>query len=207
MAAQERPTREYSSPLRDQQANRTREQILDALTELLAEHRADEITTRMIAEGAGVSQPTVYRHFPDRTALMEGLAARVGYLAEGYGVIPMTIDDWTARAIDMFVMADEHAVAATAEVILNSDPRRYSAPSRQRSEALLQALAQALPELDARDQVRVGAMFRVLASAQTWLRLREEFGMTGAESGEVVGWALGVLADAIRAGDFPTRRS
>jgi AcrR family transcriptional regulator len=207
MAAQDRPTRQYSSPLRDEQANRTREQILDALTTLLGEHRADEITTRMIAEGAGVSQPTVYRHFPDRTALMEGLAARVEYLAEGFGPLPTTIDDWMARAVDMFATADEHAVAATADVILNSDPRRYSGPSRQRSESLLQSLAQAFPELDARDQVRVGAVYRVLASAQTWLRLREEFGMTGAESGEVVGWALGVLTNALQAGEFPARRA
>ena len=207
MPAQDRPTRQYSSPLREEQASRTREQILDALTELLAEHRADEITTRMIAEGAGVSQPTVYRHFPDRAALMEGLAARVASLAEGFAIVPMTIDEWIARAVDAFVVADENAAVATAEVILNSDPRRYSEPTRQRSVALVQSLAHALPELDDRDQARVGAMFRVLASAQTWLRMREEFGLTGAESGEVVGWALGVLADAIRAGDFPTRRS
>ena len=207
MAAQDRPTRQYSSPLREEQASRTREQILDALTELLAGHRADEITTRMIAEGAGVSQPTVYRHFPDRAALMEGLAARVASLAEGFAIVPMTIDEWIARAVDAFVVADENAAVATAEVILNSDPRRYSEPSRQRSTALVQSLAQALPELDARDQTRVGALFRVLASAQTWLRMREEFGLTGAESGEVVGWALGVLATAIRAGDFPARSS
>jgi AcrR family transcriptional regulator len=207
MAAQDRPTRQYSSPLRDEQAARTREQILDALTELLADHRADEITTRMIAEGARVSQPTVYRHFPDRTALMEGLAARVEDLAEGSAIVPMTIDEWISRAVAAFVIADENAVVATAEVILNSDPRRYSEPTRQRSIALVQSLADALPELDDRDQARVGAMFRVLGSAQTWLRMREEFGLTGAESGEVVGWALGVLANAIRAGDFPTRSS
>lgn len=207
MAAQDRPTRQYSSPLREEQANRTREHILDALTELLGEHRADEITTRMIAERAGVSQPTVYRHFPDRAALMEGLAARVEYLAKGFGSVPLTIDEWIERAVAAFVVADENAAVATAEVILNSDPRRYSEPTRQRSDALVQSLAQALPELDTRDRTRVGAMFRVLASAQTWLRMREEFGLTGAESGEVVGWALGVLANAIRAGDFPARSS
>jgi hypothetical protein len=31
--------------------------------------------------------------------------------------------------------------------------------------------------------------------------------MTGTESGEVVGWALGVLTNAIRAGEFPARTS
>jgi hypothetical protein len=120
---------------------------------------------------------------------------------------PDTIEDWIAFAVPAFVAADEHAGEATAEVILNSDPRRYSDATRQRSEELLHSVAQWLPELDARDQVRVGALFRVLASAHTWLRMREEFGLTGAESGEVVAWTIGVLTQAIRAGDFPANAS
>lgn len=203
MAAQDRPTRQYSSPLRDEQAARTREQILDALTELLGAHRSDEITTRMIAEGAGVSQPTVYRHFPDRTALMEGLAARVDDNSDGYDRLPARIEDWIAYVVPAFVAAETHAVEAAAEVILNSDPRRYSAPTRRRSDALLQAVAQWLPELSPHDQVRVGALFRVIASAPTWLRMREEFGLGAAESGEVVGWAIGLMSRAIKDGDFP----
>ena len=207
MAAQDRPTRQYSSPLREEQATRTREQILDALTELLGAHRADEITTRMIAERAGVSQPTVYRHFPDRTALLEGLAARVDDDSDGYYHLPARIEDWIAYAVPAFVAAESHAVEATADVILNSDPRHYSAPTRRRSDALLQAVAQWLPELDPHDQLRIGAVFRVLGSAQTWLRMREEFGLDATESGEVVGWAISVMARAIKEGDFPASSS
>ena len=51
--------RTYSSPLRKSRASRTRDLILDALTELLANHRVDEVSTKQIAELAGVSQPTV----------------------------------------------------------------------------------------------------------------------------------------------------
>ena len=69
--------RPYSSPLRDSQVQRTRDLILDALTELLSEQPSDQVSTREIAERAGVSQPTVYRHYPDRQALLEGLADRV----------------------------------------------------------------------------------------------------------------------------------
>ena len=55
----ERTTRGYTSPLRDNQALRTRDLILDGLTELLIEQRADEISTKQIAARAAVSQPTV----------------------------------------------------------------------------------------------------------------------------------------------------
>jgi hypothetical protein len=33
--------------------------------------------------------------------------------------------------------------------------------------------------------------------------MREEFGLPGAESGALVGWAIRVLTDAIRDGDLP----
>jgi AcrR family transcriptional regulator len=204
MAAPERRARRYSSPLREQQAGRTRELILDALTELLADHRADEVSTREIAERAGVSQPTVYRHFPDRTALVEGLANRVAQKApDGTGAPPDTIEAWTEWAVPAFVVADEHAVEATAEAVLNADPRRYSQASRQRSRDLQASVERWFPELDASDHVRVAALFRVLASVQTWLRMREEFRLAGKESGEIVSWAIATLADAIRDGNLP----
>ena len=53
--------------------------ILDAVTTLLGDRRADEVTTRDIAAEAEVSS-TVYRHFPDREALLEGLTQRLPQL-------------------------------------------------------------------------------------------------------------------------------
>jgi AcrR family transcriptional regulator len=203
MAAARR-TRQYSSPLREQQASRTRELILDALTELLVDHRADEVSTRQIAERAGVSQPTVYRHFADRAALVEGLADRIAqHEAAGTTTPPATVDEWVTWAVPAFLAADEHPVEATAEAVLNADPRRYSQASRERTRELHEAVGRWFPELDARQQTRVTALLRVLASSQTWLRLREEFGLTGIESGETVGWAIQTLTDAIRRGELP----
>ncbi|RPI05757.1 MAG: TetR/AcrR family transcriptional regulator, partial [Actinobacteria bacterium] len=57
--------RPYTSTLRERQVAQTRELILDAVTSLLGDRRADEVTTRAIAAEAGVSERTVYRHFPD----------------------------------------------------------------------------------------------------------------------------------------------
>ena len=70
----------YTSTLRERQAAQTRELILDAVTTLLGDRRADEVTTREIAAAAGVSERTVYRHFPDRDALLEGLSRRLPQL-------------------------------------------------------------------------------------------------------------------------------
>ena len=121
--------RTYRSPLRDEQARRTRDLILDALIELLADRRSDDITTREIAERSGVSQPTIYRHFPDRTALLRGISARVGELiGERWWTSPTleTIDDIGPRFEALFEVSDEFAVEVRAEALLNADPRWYS---------------------------------------------------------------------------------
>ncbi len=62
--------RSYRSPLREAQAEATRERIVDTAIQLLAEDPTT-FTMPAVAKRAGVSQPTVYRLFPDKEALTE----------------------------------------------------------------------------------------------------------------------------------------
>jgi AcrR family transcriptional regulator len=197
--------RPYSSPLRDSQVQRTRDLILDALTELLAELPSDQISTREIAQRAGVSQPTVYRHYPDRQALLEGLADRVTlrWSASTGGRRARSLDELAANAVEDIALTEEHAVEAMAEAVLNADPRRLSRASRERSEELRQLVAESFPEYSERDHLRITALLRTIFSVQSWLRMREEFGIPGDESGPVLAWAFQTLVDEIRAGKFP----
>ena len=201
----ERPTRSYSSPLREHQAQRTRESILDALTELLSERRADEIATREIAARAGVSQPTVYRHFPDREALLVGLSDRLlNTLSDDRLPADYTTIDTVADTIrSFFAASDSHVVEARAEALLNADPRRFGESTRLNSDRLREAVDAALPHLDERERVRLAGVLRCLGSAQTWLRMHEEFGVPGTESGPVVAWAVDTLIREVRAGNGP----
>lgn len=201
----ERSGRTYSSPLRESQAQRTRDLILDALTDLLGEQPSDEITTREIADRAGVSPPTVYRHFPDRSALLDGLTGRIDALMEAAGgESPLTsIDDLAPRAEHGMATTEQHATEAMAEAVLNSDPRRLGRSSRERSAELIRLVSASLPDYDERDHVRIAALLRNLYSVQTWLRMREEFGIPGDESGPLVAWAMETLVRELRAGTFP----
>ena len=195
--------RTYSSPLRENQARQTREAILDALTELLAEQRADQISTREIAARAGVSQPTVYRYFPDRQALLEGLADRVDVRSGAYVARPSSLDEYVRLTNQFFEAPEANAVEAAAEALLNADPRRLSRASRARSEHLREVVSEAFPDYAPEDHVRITALLRNLVSIQAWLRMREEFGIAGTESGPIVTWALETLVREIRAGNFP----
>ncbi len=130
----------YTSTLRDRQMAQTRELILDAVTTLLGDRRADEVTTRDIAAAAGVSERTVYRHFPDRTALLDGLSQRLPDLD---GATPSfgagDLDDLAPISRRLMEVLDEHYVTARAEAMFNADPRRFAADTRSNTREMRRA--------------------------------------------------------------------
>ena len=52
-----------------------RQALIDEGMRLLGQREADELSLREVARGVGVSATAVYRHFPDKGALMAALAA------------------------------------------------------------------------------------------------------------------------------------
>ncbi|MGY1941755.1 TetR/AcrR family transcriptional regulator, partial [Nocardia gipuzkoensis] len=60
-----------------QRAKETREQILDTAARLFGESGIAETSTNRIAAEAGLSIGTVYRYFPDRTAIVDELLERL----------------------------------------------------------------------------------------------------------------------------------
>src|SRR5689334_15303054 len=57
-----------------QQVSDARAPILDAAARLLAEHGARGVTTRAVAQAAGVQAPTIYRLFGDKDGLIDAVA-------------------------------------------------------------------------------------------------------------------------------------
>jgi AcrR family transcriptional regulator len=75
-------TRGYDSPLREEQAQRTRERILDAALRVISSGIAN-VSMPAIAREAGVSVATVYRHFPTKADV---LAAVYPHVARQHGL-------------------------------------------------------------------------------------------------------------------------
>jgi hypothetical protein len=187
--------RDASVPtLRERQVAQTRDLILDALTTLVGDRRADEVTTRDIATLAGVS---------DRRALLDGLSQRLPPISDKPSFGAGGLDDLAATSRRLMELLDEHYVSARAEAVLNADPRHFATDTQANTRDMRDLLAAGLPDLDEREQLRIAAVFRCLVSTQAWLRMREEFGVPGTESGPVVAWVIDTIIRELRAGNTP----
>src|SRR5215212_7116791 len=104
--------RPYDNSHRAAQAGQTRAAILDALVSVIARGVA-ELSMPAVAQEAGVSLRTVYRHFPTKRELLNALAwhldARIAYSPEPF---PTSLDGFADhirgyfRALDRISDAD-----------------------------------------------------------------------------------------------------
>lgn len=74
MATQQRP-RKYEQKRRAEQQAETRRRIVEAMVALHGEVGPARTTISAVAERAGVERLTVYRHFPDETAMFQACSA------------------------------------------------------------------------------------------------------------------------------------
>src|SRR3974390_2246858 len=65
-----------TSPARDTRLTRTRPALCSALLSLLEQKTFEQVSIREITARAGIGYATFFRHYPDKEALLNDLAAR-----------------------------------------------------------------------------------------------------------------------------------
>ncbi len=65
--------KEYHSELRDRQKEMTRDLILEAVCDFILEGKILSFSVQDVADRAGISYGTVYKHFPNREMMLESL--------------------------------------------------------------------------------------------------------------------------------------
>ena len=126
--------RDYQSPLRQEQARRTREQILDGLIQAMARGGLADLSIPAVAREAGVSVPTIYRYFHTKRELIESLGS---YLVQKAGIpsvlpSPGSPEELIALVKGLFLTyegADEMLRAAAMRE-LSYEMRQYTLPRR-----------------------------------------------------------------------------
>jgi AcrR family transcriptional regulator len=203
----ERPaTRKSASALRSRHADTTREVIVDALVEQLAERDAFDISYAELSRRAGVSIQTLYRHFPTRTDLVDALTRRVAAVL-ALGPYPQSRAAVAAAVRRLFRSYDDHAALMTAQIRAGTVGTARAKGRKGRVSAFQTLLATATPNVATERRRAASGLFHILLSATTWYRLRDELGLDGAASGEITAWAVDTLWRALEVEDERARRN
>ncbi|WP_068876106.1 MULTISPECIES: TetR family transcriptional regulator [unclassified Phenylobacterium] len=199
--------RTYNSALRQEQSDATREKILQSMAAIYAEEgRIEAATTRAVAARAGVREVTVYRHFPSRDVLLQGLWA---WLNRRNGVtvgMPETADEIALKVGPLYQTFDAAPGHVLASVRTEEGLKIRSSLNAERSAIFLKLVAEAAPALDEGERVKAAALLQLLYSAYPWISFREQWDLTGEPAAEVSAWAVEIiLAELRRRGAKPLR--
>jgi AcrR family transcriptional regulator len=183
-------TRRYDSALRAQQSSDTRDRILDALIRTMGKGIA-ELSIPAVAREAGVSVPTVYRHFRTKADLIAALAPR---FVERTGL--MDAPAGARLGALARVMYDKHEglgdatrVALASE--LGSEVRHRMMPERKA--IIRRTLRAQFPVLRPQELDRLTRFTLIVFSSATIRAFEDYLGMSPAEAGKDVAWALEAL--------------
>ncbi|MCA5924760.1 TetR/AcrR family transcriptional regulator [Curtobacterium oceanosedimentum] len=163
------------------QRDETRSRIVEVAGTMLRERGAAAVTTRAVADGAGVQAPTIYRLFGDKDGLLEAVAehAMATFSAIKADAVRAARDDATDPVEDLrtgWSMTIGFGLANPDLFVLLSDPERgrRSAAARagtallaERIQRVAEAGRLAVPERRAVELVHAagtGAVLAVLAA-------------------------------------------
>ena len=182
--------RPYRSGLRQEQAAATRARILEATLRLMGGGIAD-LSMPAVARAAGVSVPTVYRHFGTKADLLAALYPHVARRS-GLDAVsdPRSIDELRDRVRALFGRLDDLddlARAALASPLADA-ARRETMPERlRRIRALVGSIE---PPLAADDAARIVRLLVILTSSSTLRIWRDLLGSSVDEAAGDVEWAV-----------------
>jgi AcrR family transcriptional regulator len=184
------PERPYHSQLREQQAEETRERILDATLRLTADGLAS-LSIPAVAREAGVSVPTIYRHFRTKAGL---LSAMYPFAARRTGLDavpdPTSVEELRGaiRAyIERLDGLEDMARAAYASPIAD-EVRHATIRSRvQRIQRVADSIRPKLPKVH-RD--RITRLLVVLTSSSALRMWRDHLGASVEEAADDIDWVV-----------------
>jgi AcrR family transcriptional regulator len=188
--------REYRSELREQQAEETRGRILDATGRVIARGVAS-LTVPAVAREAGVSVPTVYRHFRTKHDL---LAAIYPHVMRRAGirefVLPKSLDELRDRVRDIFAQVDTYDDLARA-AMASPGADEVRALSMPRRLARMRELVDTFdPKPRPRDRDRIVRLLVILTSSSALRTWRDHLGLSVAEAADDLDWVIRAAAAA-----------
>ena len=190
--------RTYTSELRQAQAEATRTKILDALVEVLAEG-VETLSVPAVAERAGVSVGTIYRHFGDKSGMLKALIphaqTRSGVELEG---TPETFSDMreaVSQIFRHFENTDDLLRAAFTSRIGREVRIRGSAERLQLMKEAFQGLE---PDLESDQLEHIAKLGLILTTSEAYQQWKDRLGLSPEEAADEVVWVIETLIKGIK---------
>lgn len=192
-------TRAYDSPLRDERADDTRRRILDGLMRAMSRGLA-ELSIPAVAKEAGVSVPTVYRHFRTKAELVAALAPYLGEKSRLMEVPPSAPGDVAGMVRELYrrhaALSPEMRAAMASDV--GAEVRSHNMP--QRLAMIRKALRAHMPGIARDDLEHLTRVALILMATPTIQAFSDYLDLEGAEAAEDVAWTLETLQRGLRRG-------
>lgn len=185
-----RGTRPYQSRLREEQADDTRDRILEATLRLMATGIAS-VSVPAVARAAGVSVPTVYRHFGTKAQLLAALyphlARRVGI---GELVLPRTVDEVGPMIRTIYARLDAFGDLARAAMASPASEEARRAEFPERLDTIRRFVDDVAPEAPASVRERIARIMAVVTSSGALRAWRDRLGASADDAAEDIEWLL-----------------
>ena len=183
--------------LRQAQRALTEQRIIEALAALIEDEHPLEISMAAVAKRAGVSEPTLYRHFPTKRDLFAALAG-YQFRTVAAGLAPASAGE-LARAVHTVYQRSAAIESVVRWTLAATDPQRVPRPNVQ---ARLDMLRTALGDLAVNDDDETRFLLRtvlLLTSPMAWLYWKDYLGLDPEAAAETAGWAILAIARAQQA--------
>lgn len=191
-------SRKYTSELRESQTQVTRDRILDAVVEVLAEG-VDSLSMPAVAARAGVSVGTVYNHFGDKAGLLKALvpyaAKRTGTHIESIPETLAELDDTVRQVFHHFDRTDDLLRAAFTSR-LGRETRVQGTP--ERLEAMKVAVRQIEPDLTPDAIDHMARLMLILTTSDVYQQWTDRLGLNPEEAADEVMWTLRTVLRGIQ---------
>lgn len=201
MTVEEAPT------LRERQAEQVAREIRLAFIRLVNSNGPNGFSLRDVATEAGVSERTLYRYYPGREELVQGVHANESAaMEEQLGPIRARVPDLSdpeivARVFEVF---EENGELVKAAGLLRSSGADQDGSAARTDE--IRRVVAGNPELADEVVPQLVGLIRAISSSAGWMRMTgPDVGLDSREAGFAAQWALEVLLDAARDETGPLR--
>jgi AcrR family transcriptional regulator len=196
--------------LQTQHTDATRKLILEWAMHLLVAEKQTPFSHEAVAEAAGISSRTVYRHFPSRDELISALWHE--FQLEHQSSLPKTEKELLQKTAELYQhfdryeglvraylsCSDSQAISEDQTVPSDSTQGLDQARSAEVRKSLGQSLERLLGDMDEEHSKLVTAAFLTLGSPQAWQVMRDQGGLSGVQAGKAAQLTMAALMEALR---------